>query len=246
MVSDTLARHRAVWARKRCLRLIYGGLHRRMAAACRPGRTLEVGGGIGNLPDGLGEVIRTDVQTAPWLDVAADAQNMPFATACFDNLVMMDVLHHLPHPTRFFAEAARVLRPGGRLVMVEPAITPLSWPFYHLLHEEAVRMDADPLDDAPQCSPTDPYDANQAIPTLLLGRHAHRFADRFPMFRLESLDYLSILAYPLSGGFKDWTLLPGSIADTVLWLDDRLSPFLGRMMGFRLMAVLTLDQGISG
>lgn len=236
---DTLAEHRQVWAEKRCLRLIYGSLHRRIAEACRPGRTLEVGGGIGNLKERLGDVVTTDIQAASWLDVVADAQEMPFADHSFDNLVMMDVLHHLPHPARFFDEAARVIRPGGRLVMVEPAITPASWPFYHFLHQEAVRLDADPLGEAPLCSATDPYDANQAVPTLLFGRHRARFAARFPAFRLDSRRYLSVLAYPLSGGFKRWTLLPGPLADAALAIDEALAPLLGRLMGFRLFVVLT-------
>lgn len=239
-VSDTLAEHRRVWAGKRCLRLIYGDLHRRMALACVPGRTLEVGGGIGNLKDHLPSVITTDIQPAPWLDVVADAQSMPFAEGSFDNVVMMDVLHHLPHPAQFLIEAMRVLKSGGRLVMVEPAITPLSWPFYHFLHHEAVRLNADPLGTGPLCSATDPYDANQAVPVLLFGRHLRRLESRFPQFKLVERRYLSVLAYPLSGGFKRWTLLPGPLADVAMAVDGALAPVLGRLMGFRLFVVLEL------
>lgn len=237
-VSDTLAEHRQVWAAKRCLRLIYGDLHRRMAAACRSGRTLEVGGGIGNLKERMPGVVATDIQPAPWLDVVADAQDMPFADSSFDNVVMMDVLHHLPHPARFLAEVERVLVPGGRLVMVEPAVTPGSWPFYHFLHQEAVRLGADPLGDAPQCSAADPYDANQAVPVLLFGKHRAELERRFPRLKVVERRYLSVLAYPLSGGFKRWTLLPGPLADLVLALDNLLSPLLGRVLGFRLFVVV--------
>jgi 2-polyprenyl-3-methyl-5-hydroxy-6-metoxy-1,4-benzoquinol methylase len=44
----------------------------------------------------------------------------------------VDVLHHLEFPVVFFREAARVLRPGGRVLMVEPAITWGSSFFYRL------------------------------------------------------------------------------------------------------------------
>jgi SAM-dependent methyltransferase len=237
MAEDTLAEHREVWARKRCLRLIYRSLHQRMARACRPGRTLELGGGIGSFKDYLPDVVTTDIQAAPWLDLVADAQDLPFADGSFDNIVLMDVLHHLPHPSRFLAEAERVLVPGGRLVLMEPAITPLSWPFYHYIHQESVRLGVDPLGAAAQCS-TDPYDANQAVPTLLFGRHLARCRERFPALRMVEKRFLSILAYPLSGGFKRWTLLPGRVADLVLALDDVLSPLLGRWLGFRMLVVL--------
>ena len=55
------------------------------------------------------------------------------------------MLHHLDCPLIFLEEAHRVLKLGGRIIMVEPAITPLSHPFYHLLHEERVDMSWKPI-----------------------------------------------------------------------------------------------------
>ena len=73
----------------------------------------------------------TDIQPAAWLDAAADAQALPFRDDCFDNIVLLDVLHHVENPTLFFAEAARVLKPGsGFLYVAEPAI----WGAFHELH----------------------------------------------------------------------------------------------------------------
>jgi len=120
--SGQLADHRGVWDRKPVLRLVYEDFYDRVAAACRAGRTIEIGGGIGNLKRRLTDVVATDIQSAPWLDCVADAQRLPFADACAANIVMVDVLHHLEFPLVFFREAARVLRPGGRVLMVEPTL----------------------------------------------------------------------------------------------------------------------------
>ena len=95
-----------------------------------PGLTIEIGGGIGNLKHRLPQVIATDVQFARWLDCVADAQHLPFASDVIANIVMVDVLHHVEFPMLFFREAERVLRAGGRIVMVEPAITWGSTLFY--------------------------------------------------------------------------------------------------------------------
>jgi SAM-dependent methyltransferase len=46
-----------------------------------------------------------------------DAQHVPFADDCFDVVTLWDVLEHLPEPHAAMTEVARVLRPGGRLVL---------------------------------------------------------------------------------------------------------------------------------
>jgi SAM-dependent methyltransferase len=230
--------NRRQWQRKPVLRAIYNDLYRRMAAHCVPGRTLEVGGGSGNFKEFAGDVVASDVAFAPWLDLVADAQLLPLAAQSLANIVMVDVVHHVERPRAFFGEAARVLRPGGRIVMVEPGITAASWPFYRFLHQESVRMDADPLGDAVHAPARDAFDGNQAIPTLLVGRHRRRFAELFPNLRLHRVEWISLFAYPLSGGFKRWSLIPASLVAPMLRLEAALEPWLGRLLGFRLLIVI--------
>lgn len=51
------------------------------------------------------------------LHLLADASRLPFADASFDGILMVASLHHLPDPAGALAEARRVLRPGGLLVL---------------------------------------------------------------------------------------------------------------------------------
>lgn len=237
-VDARIAEHGRQWRKKPAVRDIYVELYRRMAAARAPGPTLEIGGGSGIFKDFAPDTVSTDILAAPWLDLVADAQGLPIADGVFSNIVMFDVLHHIEFPRKFLAEAARVLRPGGRVIMVEPGITPVSWPFYRFIHPEPVRMGDDPLLDGAPDPNRDAFDANQAIPTLLFGRHARAFAAAFPQFAIIQKDWLSLFAYPLSGGFKPWSLIPAALVKPVLRLEDLLAPMLGRLMGFRLLVVL--------
>ncbi len=47
----------------------------------------------------------------------ADAEELPFEDASFDLVTSRIAPHHFPNPERFVAESARVLKPGGRLVV---------------------------------------------------------------------------------------------------------------------------------
>src|ERR1700731_2796570 len=115
--------YRTVWDDKPVLRTVYDEMYGRIVESCGAGPILEIGGGSGNLKKSVPHCISSDVQFSPTLDLVADAQRLPFRDASLGNIVMVDVLHHVEFPVRFLREAGRTLRPGGRLVMVEPAIT---------------------------------------------------------------------------------------------------------------------------
>jgi SAM-dependent methyltransferase len=51
---------------------------------------------------------------------AADAVALPFADACFDSTFCVAVLQHVQDVPRAVGELARVTKPGGRVVAVEP------------------------------------------------------------------------------------------------------------------------------
>jgi SAM-dependent methyltransferase len=237
-VDPRTAENRFQWQRKPVLRAIYADLYRRMAAQCVPGQTLEIGGGSGNFKEYAADVVSSDIAFAPWLDLVADAQRIPFADGSLANIVMFDVLHHIEFPRAFFAEAARVLSPGGRIVMVEPAITVASWPFYRFVHPEPVRMGDDPLREGRPERRRDPFAANQAFPTLVATRHRRRLAALFPRLELIRVDWLSLFAYPLSGGFRPWSAIPAGLVADVLRVESVLAPWLGRLMGFRMLMVV--------
>lgn len=235
--SPTLE-HRRLWRQKPVLRIVYEDLFRRLAEACVAGPVLEIGGGSGNFKDSRPGTTSLDIQPLPWVDAVADAHDLPFAEASFDNIVMLDTLHHLERPVLFFRDAARVLRPGGRLVMIDPMISPLSRFFYHHFHPEPVDMRADPLTDAPRMTGRDPFDSNQAVPTLLFFRAGARFEAAFPEFRLLECRGFGLFAYPLSGGFRPWSLLPAFAAPALLRLERMIEGILAPLIGFRMIVVI--------
>jgi SAM-dependent methyltransferase len=50
--------------------------------------------------------------------VLGRAEALPFAERAFDRLVAINAMHHFDEPARFVREAFRVLRPGGRVMVI--------------------------------------------------------------------------------------------------------------------------------
>lgn len=233
-----LSSYRAIWEDKPVLRAIYSDYYRHIVAACTPGPTLEIGGGSGNLKEFARQVISTDILPAPWLDAIIDAQFIPFRDGVFNNIVMVDVLHHIERPILFLREAVRLLRQGGRVILVEPGITPISWIFYSCFHPESVRLNVNPFADIQKQSGRDPFDANQALPTLLFRYNRTRLEKEISSIKLRKIQNLSLLAYPLSGGFRQWSLVPTAFVGPLLKMEELFMPVLGPLMAFRLLVIL--------
>lgn len=127
--------------------LMSGGLHRLwkrytlMVANPQPGqRVLDIAGGTGDLAlafakkvGATGEVVHTDINEAMLrtgrdrlLDagtilptVVCDAERLPFDSGHFDLVSVAFGLRNMTHKDRAIAEMCRVLKPGGRLLVLE-------------------------------------------------------------------------------------------------------------------------------
>ena len=107
----------------------------------RPFRVLDVGAGTGTLAAMVarsslpGEAVGLDYAPAmsaearrkaavEGLDrrarfITGDSERLPFADAAFDLVTCSNSFHHYPHPRTVVRDMRRVLRPGGRLVVID-------------------------------------------------------------------------------------------------------------------------------
>ncbi len=205
-------------------------------------RVVEIGAGPGTFRDFARRTrpdlrwLATDLEPVPWNDVAADAGRLPLASGCAGAVLGLDVLHHLPDPAAFFREAARILAPGGRLALVEPWITPLSWPIYRFLHEEDCRLGVDPWHPFPGPGKQS-FDGDAAVPWRLVRDTP---AGRWRELGLGAprLVRLNTFAYLLSLGFKPGSLLPAPLVAPLVAL-DRWSAPLAPLLALRGLVVWT-------
>jgi SAM-dependent methyltransferase len=59
------------------------------------------------------------------IDVFGDGMRLPFRDRAVDTVLSFEVLEHVPDPDACVREFARVLRPGGRVLLTVPFVAPL-------------------------------------------------------------------------------------------------------------------------
>lgn len=205
-------------------------LRRRFAFArdyLAPGsKVLEVGAGIGLAAEFLPplDLVETDVEANPWIDVVTGAESLPFATASFDAVACFSVLHHLPHPRNALAEFARVLRPGGVVIVKEPHNSWLLRRLLALSTDEYVDATVDPFGPDTCQRGEDNWDGNNAIGDLLFA-DAERFHAHFPQFQMVHHRLTECLLFVNSGGVNNKTPyipLPGFALNLIAGIDRGL------------------------
>jgi SAM-dependent methyltransferase len=248
MSRPRLEEHRRLWREKAILPRVYEPwFEALLRVAPEAGRILEVGAGPGFLAERARishprlRWIAADLIAAPWNSMAADAGRLPLGPASVDAVVGLDVLHHLGRPAAFFSEVARVVRPGGRLALVEPWITALSYPVYRFFHQEDCALGVDPWDPFPKGAAKDSFDGNAAIPWKMLRRTGTEEWSRLG-FHPPRAQALNAFAYLLSLGFRPGSLLPEALLRPLQRLDSLLRP-LAPWLGLRASLVFSRLSG---
>lgn len=121
---------------------------------CPETSVLDIGAGTGQLGRELvrrghvGIYQGLDVRLAPPRVAPGDAHALPWSETTFGAVILLRVLPHLSRPAKALAEARRVLRPGGRLVVAEHGPAHL-YQFWKLLKPDG---DYDTLAETPHPS----------------------------------------------------------------------------------------------
>jgi SAM-dependent methyltransferase len=239
MSLDRLREHRRVFETKRVLADIYGvwfdGLLEKLPLGAR---VLEAGAGPGLFAPHA-RVARPDLRwvaldliEAPWNDVVADAQVLPFRDASFDAVVGVDFIHHLSTPLEFFRDVARVLKPKGELRVIEPWVSPFSFPIYRFFHQEGASRGLDPARPFGKGDSKEPFEGDAGVTRAIAKRVDEATWLQLGFAGRPAFVPINAFAYVLSLGFKKGTFLPRFLAKPLIAL-DRLLP--DRLTAMRIM-----------
>lgn len=230
--------HRQIIIKKIFLRRIYEDFYQELmdAAGFRPDKSiLELGSGGGFLKEIYPAVITSDVLQLPSVDKVFSATQMPFDNQSLDAIVMIDVLHHIPDARAFFREAIRCLKPGGRVVMIEPANTCWGRFIYTHFHHEGF----DPKTGWEFQSQGPLSTANGALPWIVFCRDRRQFESEFPSLQILTIRHHTPFLYLFSGGLTLRQLVPTWSYPLFKGLELCLSPLSGFLGMFQ---TITLEK----
>jgi SAM-dependent methyltransferase len=218
------ALQKAIIHQRPLLKWCYDGWYARLLADARsvaaPGLLVELGSGGSYLKDLEPALITSDV-VAGVADQVIDARQLPFADGSVKALFLTHVFHHIPDVRAFFAEAQRVLVPGGVISMIEVAHTPFARFFFKNFHHEPYR---DEYREWSFAQTDSMMDSNQALSWMVFDRDRARFEQQYPGLKVETPAFLPWLAYLLSGGVTMRHLVPGFMNGPIRGMEHLLSP----------------------
>ncbi len=209
--------NQAAWQRRPLLRKVYGHLYEimRRALAPIPGPIVELGSGIGAAKEFIPTCITTDIFPNPWLDRQENAYSLTFADSSVSNLVLLDVFHHLIYPGTALTEFHRVLGIGGRVILLEPAMSLLGKLIYGIFHHEPLGLHRPITWLAPRG--VDPketgYYAAQANASKVF--EGGQFKEALSAWNIITLEAIPDIAYVASGGFSKPQFYPSSLLAAV-------------------------------
>lgn len=110
------------------------------------GRVLDLGGSPGSEYHRLftGDFSITTANLSPKADIVCDFEHpLPIESASYDAVLIINVLEHIFEYRQFLGEVARILRPGGTVIIVVPFLFP-----YHPSPDDFHRYTASALSRA--------------------------------------------------------------------------------------------------
>lgn len=227
--EDRINQHAAVLARKPMLRDIISEFHHLLHALDRryfgdtPGLRIELGAGIAPVRNAYPDVLATDVVPGRHLDRILDAQAMELSDGSVRVLFGLNSFHHFPEPERFFAEATRVIRPGGGIVLIEPYYGPCASVLLKRIFASEGFDKTMKGWSAPMTGPMS--GTNQALSYIIFKRDLVEFRQRFPSLDLAHEEPLrNYLRYVLSGGLNFRQLAPDALVPAVKRLEALTHP----------------------
>ena len=198
------------------------------------GLKIEIGSGGGFLKEVISDVITSDVLELPNVDKVFFAEKIPYPDKSVAVFFLLDTLHHIKEPTKFFSEVNRCLKPGAKIIMIEPTNTLFSRLFFKYIHQEEFDSKKEKWIVSGEGRLAD---ANIAMPWIIFIRDREKFLTKYPDLQILKINKHTPFRMFLSGGLSYRQFVPSASFGFFTNIEKLLSPFHNTLASFMTIVV---------
>ena len=198
------------------------------------GFKIEIGSGGGFLKEVINDVITSDVLELPGVDKTFFAEKIPYPDKSVAVFFLLDTLHHIKEPDKFFSEVNRCLKPGAKIIMIEPTNTLFSRLFFKYIHQEEFDSKKEKWIVGGEGRLAD---ANIAMPWIIFIRDREKFLTKYPDLQILKINKHTPFRMFLSGGLSYRQFVPSASFGFFTNIEKLLSPFHNTLASFMTIVV---------
>ena len=235
--SDELLEQRRNILNSQGLRTYFSNIYEMVAEEIgQSEKILEVGSGAGISNIFLKQsVFRTDFFAFPHFNVMGGyvMESLPFNAETFDIVLAIDCIHHSKSPINSINELLRVVRKSGKVILVEPYVSYLSYLPYKLLHHESTTWYYKPkikFDASPEY--TDFASGDQGVSKFLLRKFKKELVTNFSVVKIK---YLSPISFFATGGTTRLIPTPAGLIRFLIKLESFIPQIIMKRISSRVL-----------
>jgi len=203
---------------------------------------LEVGAGaaIGNIFVSR-NIVRTDILPFNEFNVLGDCamERLPFKDSSFDAILAFDSIHHSEQPSKAIIELLRVIRKGGKIILVEPFVSPLSYLAYKIFHHEDTSWDFKEQGSIElSLRNLNPETGDQGVSRFIINQLSNWRITNFPKLTVTTT-YLSPLSFFATGGVSRPLNTPKIFVNSLIQVEKLIPNFIVKFLASRVILTIT-------
>jgi len=203
---------------------------------------LEVGAGAAISEIFLEQrIVRTDILPFNDFDVMGHCsmENLPFKESQFDAVLAFDSIHHSEKPSKSILELLRVTREGGKIILVEPFVSPLSYLPYKMFHHEDTSWDFREKGNIALSSRNlNPAMGDQGVSRFIINQLSNWRSTNLPKLTV-SITYLSPFSFFATGGVSSPLKTPKIFVNFLIQVETLIPNFIMKFLASRVILTIT-------
>ena len=202
---------------------------------------LEVGAGaaISNIFVSR-NIVRTDILPFNEFNVSGDCamERLPFKDSSFDAVLAFDSIHHSEQPSKAIIELLRVIRKGGKIILVEPFVSPLSYLPYKIFHYEDTSWNFKEQGSIElSLRNLNPETGDQGVSRFIINQLSNWRSTNFPKLTV-STTYLSPFSFFATGGVSRPLKTPEIFVKVLIKLENLIPNFIMKFLASRVILTI--------